>query len=158
MGCSPCLSMIYLIWSVSLPPMTCIEYKLPFLRPSMTCFLWPASPLPLMTHIAALYDLYIVQTNIYDLLWSVSLHSMTCMTTWLLWVKRTRRSNSTTCYCDFYEPIRCIAAFCALYELPSMTYIYDLLWPASLTSMPYMTVWFLCVKFYDMLLWFLWVN
>ena len=110
----------------------------------MTCILRPASPLLPMTHIDGLYDLYIVQTAIYDLyrfiLWPV----------WFLWVKKIRRSNFTTCYCDSYEP-HSLAVICGsmgvshydFVSLPSMTCIsvfYDIVlstkWCASL---PFMT-------------------
>ena len=110
----------------------------------MTCILRPASPLLPMTHIDGLYDLYIVQTAIYDLyrfiLWPV----------WFLWVKKIRRSNFTTCYCDSYEP-HSLAVICGsmgvshydFVSLSSMTCIsvfYDIVlstkWCASL---PFMT-------------------
>ena len=95
-------SMTFLIWPVSLPPMTSAEYKLPsrtfYDLPSMTCIA------------SAFYDPYccliwrVYRTNCH--LWPVSLHSMTCIIVWFLWIKKIRSSNSMTCYWDFYVPIR----------------------------------------------------
>ena len=96
------------------------------------CLLWLIL-LPYMTRI--LYKL-------------LTIHSVTCTTMWFLWVKKIGRSNSTTCYCDFYELIRFEIQIFPPHSCYMRFYGCIPLWLVSLPSMTCVSVFYDQCDFY----------